>query len=136
MTTEGGPPARRRILIVDDAEEARGVLAIALQTVGGATVETTDNAEDALRRMTNERVDVLVTDVRMRGMSGLDLLSRLRESGCRPTCGAVVISGETDPELPRLARACGADAFFSKPFSASAVRKSVISLLEGCDGGG
>ncbi|MBV8906372.1 MAG: response regulator [Acidobacteriia bacterium] len=126
----GRPPDERRILIVDDAEEARSILAIALGTIGGARVETTDNAEDALRSMSSLRVDVLITDVRMRGMSGLDLLTTLREHRCWPWCGALVISGETDPELPQRALACGAAAFFRKPISASAVRKSVISLLE------
>jgi|SRR5579871_1028115 len=122
-----------RILIVDDAEESRGVLAIALRTITGATVETTESAEDALQSMSCLDVDVLVTDVRMSGMSGLELLATLRERGRWPACGAVVISGETDPDLPRRARDCGAAVFFSKPFSAKAVRKSVISLLEGCD---
>ena len=39
----------RRILIVDDAEEARAILSIALGTIAGASVETTGNAEDAFR---------------------------------------------------------------------------------------
>lgn len=129
-----GSQAHRRILIVEDQDEARGILAVALGTIGGATVDTADSAESALRLLSGGTVDVLVTDIRMSGMSGLELLTRLRENGCSPSRGAVVISGETDPELPRRALACGAAAFFSKPFSAAAVRKSVISLLEDRDG--
>jgi DNA-binding NtrC family response regulator len=130
----GGPPVERRIVIVDDAEEARSILAIALGTISGAAVESTDNAEDAVRSMNNVSADVLITDVRLNGMSGLELLTTLRERHCWPSCGALVISGETDPELPQRALACGAAAFFRKPFSADAVRKSVISLLEGRNG--
>lgn len=126
-------PTYRRILIVDDADDARGVLAIALRTISGVTVETMNNAEDALLSMGNAVVDVLITDVRMTGMSGFDLLKKLRENGRWPLCGAVVTSGDTDPELPRLARACGAAAFFRKPFSAGAVRRSVVSMLEDRD---
>lgn len=125
---------RPRILIVDDAEESRAILAIALRTIEGAAVETAGSAEEAVCAMGGDRVDVLITDVRMSGMSGLELLARLRESGCWPSCGAVVISGETDPELPRRARECGAAVFFRKPFSAGEVRRSVISLLEDCHG--
>jgi len=128
------PQAQRRILIVDDEEESRAVLAIALRTIDGAAVETADNAEEALRSISGASVDILITDVRMSGMSGLELLTKLRESGCWPSCGAVVISGEADPELPRRALERGAAAFFSKPFSTGAVRKSVISLLEDCHG--
>jgi CheY-like chemotaxis protein len=126
-----GPPAQRRILIVDDADEAREILAIALRTIDGARVETLDNPREALLRMNNARVDVLVTDIGLSGMSGLELLNTLRESGCWPSHGALVISGEPDPELPRRALACGAERFFRKPFSAGAVRKAVISMLEG-----
>ena len=124
---------RHRILIVDDAGEARAILSIALGTIAGASVETAGNAEEALRSMSEIRADVLITDVRMSGMSGFDLLQKLRERRCWPSRGAVVISGETDPDWPRRAMACGADLFFRKPFSTSEVRQSVISLLEGHD---
>ena len=132
--SESGPQMCRRILIVDDEEDACGILAIALSTISGAKVDTRNNAEDAFRSMSSAPADVLITDVRMSGMSGLELLTRLRERGCWPACGVLVISAESDPELPRHALERGAAAFFSKPFSASVVRKSVISLLEGCNG--
>lgn len=123
-----------RLLVVDDSEEARSILAIALGTIPGAQVEVAENGEAALARLGSERVDVLVTDVRMTGMSGFELLEVLRQRGQWPSCGALVISGETDPELPRRAIEHGATAFFTKPFSAGAVRKSVISLLRSSDG--
>src|SRR5690348_480473 len=105
----------RRILIVDDAEDARSILAIALSTISGVTVEHADSAESALQSIANDKVDVLITDVRMSGMNGLDLLATLRERGCWPTCGAAVISGETDRDLPQRATAAGAAYYFSKP---------------------
>jgi len=131
--TPGRQP-HRRILIVDDAGETRAILSIALGAIAGASVDATDNAEDALQYMTEIPADILITDVRMRGMSGLELLRKLRERRCWPSCGAVVMSGETDPNLPEDALACGADLFFSKPFSAGEIRRSIISLLEGHDG--
>jgi len=127
-----GSEAARRILVVDDASDARAILAIALRTISGTTIETADSAEAALQSIDGQEVDVLITDVRMSGMSGLDLLAALRARGRWPSCGAVVISAETDPELPGRALACGAAAFFRKPFSAGEVRRSVISLLENC----
>ena len=123
-----------RLLIVDDSDDARSILAIALGTIPGARVEVADSAEDALARLAIETVDVLVTDVRMTGMSGFELLEALRGGGRWPQCGAVVVSGETDPDLPRRALEYGAAAFFTKPFSAAEVRKSVISLLRSSDG--
>ena len=121
--------AAPRILIVDDSDEARAVLAIALHTIAGASVEVAASAEQALALIAAETVDVLLTDVRMGGMSGFELLTVLRERGLWPARGAVVISGETDPELRERAIEHGAAAFFTKPFSTGEVRKSVISLL-------
>ncbi len=118
-----------RLLIVDDADEARAILAIALGTIPGAQVEVAESAEDALAKWDGVPVDVLVTDFRMQGMSGFELLTALRQRGQWPVCGALVVSGETDPELPRRALEYGATAFITKPFSAGEVRKTVLSLL-------
>jgi len=118
-----------RLLIVDDADEARAILAIALGTIPGAQVDVAESAEDALAKWGNLPVDVLVTDFRMKGMSGFELLTALRKRGQWPVCGALVVSGETDPELPRRALEYGATAFITKPFSAGEVRKTVLSLL-------
>jgi CheY-like chemotaxis protein len=122
--------AVRRILIVDDAEETRAILAIALGTIRDADIQVADSAENALDLMDQNPVDVLLTDVRMGGMSGFELLKAAREGGRWPICGALVISGETEPDLPQRASESGAAAFFTKPFSAGEVRRAVISLLE------
>jgi CheY-like chemotaxis protein len=119
-----------RILIVDDAGETRSILAIALGTIAGATVVAATSAEEALALVADQPVDLLVTDVRMGGMDGLELLRTLRRTGKWPTAGALVISGETDPDLPRGAIEAGAAAFFPKPFSAAEVRRSALALLE------
>jgi FixJ family two-component response regulator len=63
-------------------------------------------------------------------------MSVLRERGWWPAAGVVVISGESDPDLPQKALKSGAAAFFTKPFSATEVRRSVISLLESSHGKG
>ena len=120
-----------RILIVDDDLEARAILAIALSTIPGVTIDPADSAEDALLAIVSQPVDVLITDVRMRGMTGLDLLAAMRERGIWPVYGAIVISGETAADLPQRALASGASAFFTKPYSAAEVRKRVVSLLSG-----
>ncbi len=134
MSAPDSKPAVSRFLIVDDAAEARSILAIALRTIPGATVEVAESAEAALGFLDREAVDVLITDVRMSGMSGFDLLRAIRERGHWPVCGALVVSGETDPELPRQAIECGATAFFRKPFSPGEIRKSVISMLRSSHG--
>jgi DNA-binding NtrC family response regulator len=118
-----------RILIVDDSPEWRGILGIALGTIPGVEVLSAESAEQAFALSNQHDIDVLVTDFRMGGMSGLDLLARVREHGRWPSRGAIVISGETDPDLSGRATNAGANAYFEKPFSPSAIRKCVLSLL-------
>lgn len=123
--------ATLRILIVDDAADARAILAIALRTIPGASVAEAGSAEHALELLDAEPVDILVTDVRMGGMNGFELLAALRARDRWPARGALVVSGEpNEEELAQRARDCGAAAFFPKPFSAAAIRKCVLSLLD------
>jgi DNA-binding NtrC family response regulator len=129
MTTRLHEQLMPRILIVDDSPEWRGILGIALGTIPGAEVLSAESAEQAFALSESKNIDVLVTDFRMEGISGLDLLNRVREHRRWPVCGAVVISGETDPDLPARAVAEGAAAYFEKPFSPAAIRKCVLSLL-------
>ncbi len=119
-----------RILIVDDSPEWRGILEIAMGTIPLAEILPAESGEQAFSLAESKPVDVVITDFRMTGMTGLDLLARLRDANRWPPRGAVVISGETDPDLPARATNAGAKAYFEKPFSAVAIRKCVLSLLE------
>jgi CheY-like chemotaxis protein len=119
-----------RIVIADDSPEWRSILAIAMKTIAGVTVATAESGEQALEMLRDEPADVLLTDVRMGGMSGLELLERLREGGRWPRRGAVVVSGESDPELPARSKALGASEFLQKPFPPSEIRRRVLSLLD------
>lgn len=120
----------RRILIADDSGEWRSILAIALRTIPDTTVLTAQSGEEALQLATEQTVDVLVTDVRMKAMSGLDLLKRLRMAHRWPLRGALVVSGEVAADLHKESLALGAEAFLPKPFSPGELRKRVISLLD------
>ena len=121
--------AERCILVVDDADDWRSILTITLSTIDDVRVLNAPSGERALEMIRDDVVELIVTDLRMDGISGLDLLTAARELGRWPCHGAMVISGEDDPELERRALDCGASAFFPKPFSAGAIRRHVISLL-------
>src|SRR5262245_30863059 len=70
----------RRILVVDDEPGMRAGLAEVLRR-GGFEVELAATAEDARARLESSAVDLLVTDVRLPGRSGMDLLRDLRDAG-------------------------------------------------------
>ena len=78
--TEGRPPSRARILIVDDEANQRSLLESFLRGQGFDIV-TAHSGEQALATLEGEEIHMMISDVRMPGMSGLEMLRRLREEG-------------------------------------------------------
>jgi CheY-like chemotaxis protein len=120
----------RLVLIVDDAEQCAETLELAFFGLPGVDVTAAQSAEDALRLMAQKPVSAFVTDLHLPGMSGFDLIRRVREQPAYAHIPILVISGDCDPGTPDRLRALGADAFFPKPYSPSAVRKKLEMLLD------
>jgi CheY-like chemotaxis protein len=117
------------VLIVDDAEQCAETLEVALWGLPGVDVVAAGSAEAALRMMVERRVCAFITDLHLPRMSGFELIRRVREQPHYAHVPIVVISGDSDPGTPDRIRALGADAFFPKPYSPSAVRKKLEMLL-------
>jgi CheY-like chemotaxis protein len=101
------PDVPHRILVVDDEEEVREILAETLEDFGYA-VATAASGEEALPALLGDReIALVITDVRMPGMSGLELADEIRRR--RPDVKVVLISGYF---LPQLAP----QRFLKKPF--------------------
>ena len=101
-----------RILVVEDNPDLRETLALLLEG-DHRHVESAANAEDALRLYTAQPFDVVFSDVKLPGMSGLELAEHLRAS--RPSPWIVMSSGAAVPELPPEAKA--RTRFLGKPFA-------------------
>jgi two-component system chemotaxis response regulator CheY len=117
------------VLIVDDAEQCAETLELALFGLPGVDVVAAESAEQALRLMLERRVCAIITDLHLPRMSGFDLIRRVREQPGYTQIPILVISGDSDPGTPDRIRTLGANAFFPKPYSPSAVRKKLETLL-------
>ncbi len=114
------------IFVVDDDESLRRSLGNFLRSVG-FRVETFTSAEQFLRSARRERTGCLVLDLRMGGMSGLDLLRQLAVADLRVP--AVILTGHGDAEMRRRCLAAGAVAFLDKPFHSDALLDAVQTAL-------
>src|SRR3984957_6685524 len=103
----------RRVLVVDDEENIRLVLRTLLRK-HGYEVEVAESGEEALGRIDTFGPDVIVTDVRMPKMGGLDLLATLRAKQCAAT--VIVMSAYGNMDLALEAMKAGAYDYVSKPF--------------------
>ncbi|MCC7137171.1 MAG: sigma-54-dependent Fis family transcriptional regulator [Planctomycetes bacterium] len=102
-----------RILVVDDEEDVRrGVERLLRGT--GATVAGAPDGETALARMEEAPADVVVTDVRMPGISGVDLLREVRAR--RPSVEVILLTGFGTIETAVACLQAGAAHFLTKPF--------------------
>jgi CheY-like chemotaxis protein len=117
------------VLIVDDAEQCAETLEVALFGLSGVDIIAAESAERALQLMGERRVCAMITDLHLPRMSGFDLIRRVREQPSYTQIPIVVISGDSDPGTPERLRSLGANAFFPKPYSPSAVRKKLEMLL-------
>jgi len=121
-----GKSDRPMISVVDDDESLRRSLSNLLRSVGFG-VETFASAEEFLRSAQRENTGCLVLDLRMTGMSGLDLLRHLavRDSPIR----VVILTAHGDEETRRRSLQAGAVAFLDKPFHSDALLDAVRAAL-------
>src|SRR6476661_4646438 len=108
----------RRVLVVDDEENLRLVLRTLLKRQG-YEVETAESGEQALTLVDTFGPDVILTDVRMPKMGGLDLLATLRAK--QHTATVIVMSAYGNVDLALEAMKAGAYDYIQKPFKAEEV---------------
>jgi len=119
------PPVR--ILIVDSHPDTVAQIARALANFDTPThLLTADSGEEALRVIEGGVVDILITDFVMRGMSGLDLIDRLKE---REPAHIILLSAHETPALAFTARRLGVQDYLSKPVSPERIREIVAAAI-------
>lgn len=116
-----------RVLIVDDEPIARNNLAHALERDGIAS-DTAANGNDALVMLTETAYPLILTDLRMPGLDGLELLREIKQR--RPECEVVVITAHATTSSTVDAMRAGAFYYIQKPFRLAEVRKVVREALE------
>ena len=117
-----------RVLLVEDDPEVRNVFKEALRMKGYEVVECS-SAEEAWELLERgERFDLVVTDVLMPGMDGIELLKRIKTRF--PGMGVVVITGHGSVEQAVEAMKAGASDYIQKPFKKDELIKRIKSILK------
>ena len=116
----------RVVCIVDDDASLRRSLRNLLMSVG-FRVETFSSGEAFLEGLDRDRIGCLVLDVRMDGMSGVDVLRRLAVTGA--AIPAIMLTAHSDDETRRRSLEAGAVAFLEKPVRSDALLAAVRAAL-------
>jgi two-component system, chemotaxis family, chemotaxis protein CheY len=104
-----------RVLTVDDS---RTILAMLKHTLGGAGFEVlqAENGQQGLDVLSTEEVDVVVTDVNMPVMDGIEFIRRVRAGGRHQSLPILILTTETTQEKRDLGRTAGGTGWIVKPF--------------------
>lgn len=116
-----------RVLVVDDDPAILMLCHRILETDGYHVVDA-KRGEEALAKLEAESFDLLLTDIRLPGLNGLDVTQRLRERGLELT--VVTMTGYSNMEMAIQALTLGVDEFIVKPFTPDTLRVHVARALE------
>jgi two-component system chemotaxis response regulator CheY len=117
-----------KVLLVDDSGLARRSTRRLLEEAGYIVVEAEDGLS-ALERFAMEKPDIVLLDLVMKGMYGLEVLAKLREMD--PGARVLVMSADVQTSSRDMARAAGAAGFLNKPAAPGQTVKLVADILGG-----
>lgn len=119
----------KTILAVDDSKSIRDMVAFTLEPHGYRVVQACDG-QDGLTKFLSGRFSLVVTDLNMPVMNGIDMIQKLRAEPAGAGVPIVMLTTETSPEMKAKGKAAGATGWLSKPFDAEMLI-SIIRKLAG-----
>ncbi len=119
----------KRLLIVDNSLQLGHWLQIALAQVNSQVeAKALLSGEEALLEATRYPIDLLVTDIRLTGMSGFDLIRKMRKQ--HPHLRVIILTDLAQADIKKQLDEIGVDAFFNKPLKVSLLMDAVAGLLK------
>ena len=123
----------RKVLIVEDSPVMRGMLETLVDTLGDVEVEAVENGLEALRVLPMTEFSLIITDINMPNINGLELISFIRQSPKHQDTPIIVVSTESAEKDRDKGMSLGASAYLTKPFNESELINLVTSLLGGAE---
>jgi len=122
----------RSLLVVDDSATFRHLLCMSLQRVDGISrsdITEASDGEEALEKVKSNSFDLVLTDIRMPKMDGLEFVRQVRSELKRPDLPIIIISTKGADEDIELGMSLGASGYLSKPISMSRLKELVTNFL-------
>ena len=118
------------ILVVEDSPTMRQLIIFALKRLRDSRVVEASDGVDGYKKLSQEKFDIIITDINMPVMDGLKLVSLIRRDLNHRNVPIVIITTEGAMEDKQRAMALGANAYITKPIQASMVLTTVKQLLK------
>ena len=117
----------KSILIVDDSATMRNMIKAVVSEMG-FEIHTAQDGEKAYRMCENQKFDVVITDINMPNMDGIELIRLLRESENAKYTPILVITTEGGDNVKQAGKTAGASGWIVKPFNPDTLKRAVAKL--------
>ena len=117
------------ILVVEDSPTMRQLIGFAMKRISGSRVIEATDGVDALKKLSSEKIDIILADINMPVMDGLKLVSLVRGSAAYKNIPIIMITTEGAEEDKNKALAIGANAYLTKPIQTQELIRLVNSYL-------
>jgi two-component system chemotaxis response regulator CheY len=118
----------RRIMTVDDSTTVRQMLSFTLQDAGYEVIEAGDGV-DALEKLKKESIQMLVTDLNMPRMDGIELIREVRKTPGNRFVPIIMLTTESQDQKRQEGKAAGASGWIVKPFKPEQLLRVVKMVL-------
>ena len=105
----------KKIMTVDDSTSMRQMVSFTLEQHGYDIIEAA-NGSEALEKLNKEKIDMLITDINMPELDGLDLVRRVRDNPAYKFLPIIILSNESQTVMKEEGKAAGATGWIVKPF--------------------
>ena len=118
-----------RIMVVDDMSTSRGLITQGLDGFGIRQVESAADGPSALQKLAKWPVHLVISDMNMPGMNGLQLLHTLRSAAQTRNVGFLLITGKADRQIIETGKNLGMNNFLPKPFQPTDLRNAIEAIV-------
>lgn len=122
-------PEARRILIVDDEESMRLLLRRTLESIPSVEIALASGHEEALPLAAANAYHLILLDLLMPGVDGIEVLSRIRKSPLNKATPVIIVSVMADPDTRMVCQSLGVSDYVVKPVDREALRRTVSARL-------
>lgn len=121
----------KNVLIVEDSKAIRSMIRISLEEEGNFFVVEAGNGFEALKTLPTRRFDLVITDINMPDINGLELIGFVKSNPEYKDIPLIIVSTEKSDEDKKRGMALGASGYVVKPFTKKDLMSMVKSVLEG-----
>ena len=118
-----------RIMVVDDMSISRALITQSLEEIGVKHIGIESDPKSALGKLAAAPVHLVISDMNMPGMSGLDLLGALRNNKTTQRIGFILITGTPSPDILKRGQELGVNNLVKKPFTTVTLKSAIERVV-------